>query len=47
MIIKVNDKVATDYVDETNKFTKGYFALQQHNKGSVVQYRKLMYRVIK
>ena len=47
IIIKVNDKVATDYVDETNKFTSGYFALQQHNKGSVVQYRNLMYRVIK
>jgi hypothetical protein len=40
----VNDKVATDFVDETNKFTKGYCALQQHNKGSVVQYRNLMFK---
>jgi len=47
IIIKVNDKVTTDYVDEANKFTKGYFALQQHNKGSVVQYRNLMFRPIK
>jgi hypothetical protein len=44
IIIKVNDKVATDFVDEKNTFTKGYCALQQHNKGSVVQYRNLMFK---
>jgi len=44
IIIKVNDKVTVDYVEATNKFTKGYLALQQHNKGSVVQYRNLMFR---
>jgi hypothetical protein len=44
IIIKVNDKVAVDYVDEKNTYTKGYFALQQHNKGSVVTYKDLMYR---
>jgi len=44
IIIKVNDKVAVDYVDEKNTFTSGYFALQQHNKGSVVTYKELMYR---
>ena len=44
IIIKVNDKVTVDYVEATNRYTKGYLALQQHNKGSVVQYRNLMYR---
>ena len=44
IVIKVNDKTVTDYTDEKNTYTKGYLALQQHNKGSVVQYRKLMFR---
>jgi len=44
IIIKVNDKVVTDYVDEKNTHTKGYCALQQHNKGSVVQFRNLMFK---
>ncbi len=42
IIIKVNDKTVTDYVDQTNKYTKGYLALQQHNPGSIVMYRHLM-----
>ncbi len=44
IIIKVNDKTVTDYVDQTNKYTKGYLALQQHNPGSIVMYRNLMMR---
>lgn len=44
IVIKVNDKVTVDYVEATNRYTKGYLALQQHNKGSVVQYRNLMFR---
>src|SRR5439155_20689809 len=44
IVIKVNDKVVTDYTDEKDTYTKGYLALQQHNKGSVVQYRNLMFR---
>jgi hypothetical protein len=44
IIIKVNDKVVTDTIESTNKYTKGYCALQQHNKGSVVQYRNLMFK---
>ena len=44
IIIKVNDKVVVDYVDEKNTYTKGYFALQQHNKGSIVTYKDLMFR---
>ena len=42
--IKINGKVTVDFVDEKNSFTKGYLALQQHNKGSVVEYKNLMMR---
>jgi hypothetical protein len=44
IIIKVNDKVVVDYVDEKNTYRKGLLALQQHNKGSVVEFRDLMMR---
>lgn len=44
IIIKVNDKVITDYVDEKNTYTKGYLALQQHDPKSTVYYKNLMYR---
>jgi len=44
IVIKINDKVVTDYVDQKNTYTKGYLALQQHNLGSVVQYRNLVMR---
>jgi hypothetical protein len=44
IIITVNDKVVVDYIDEKNTYTKGYLALQQHNAGSVVQYRNVMMR---
>jgi hypothetical protein len=40
----VNDKVVVDYVDEKNTYSKGLLALQQHNKGSVVEFRNLMMR---
>ncbi len=44
IIIKVNDKVVVDHMDEKNSFTKGYVAFQQHNKGSIVQYRNIQFR---
>lgn len=44
IIIKVNDKVITDFVDEKNTFTKGYLALQQHDPNSTVFYKNLMFR---
>jgi hypothetical protein len=44
IVIKVNDKVITDFVDEKNTHTKGYIALQQHDPKSVVWYRNLMYK---
>jgi hypothetical protein len=42
--IKVNDKVVVDHKDEQNLYAKGYLALQQHDPGSVVMYKDLMYR---
>jgi hypothetical protein len=42
IIVKVNDEVVVDYVDDENTYTKGYVALQQHNLGSEVRYRNLM-----
>jgi hypothetical protein len=41
IIIKVNGKVTVDFVDEKNTFKKGHFALQQHDPGSVVKFRKI------
>jgi len=47
IVITVNDKVVVDYIDLKNTYTKGYLALQQHNDGSVVQFRKLLMRSFK
>ncbi|MBI3683080.1 MAG: DUF1080 domain-containing protein [Acidobacteria bacterium] len=44
IIIKVNDKAVVDHFDQKNQYLKGYLALQQHDPGSVVEYRNLMYR---
>jgi hypothetical protein len=44
VVIKVNGKTVTDCTDVQSRYTKGYLALQQHNQGSVVQYRNLMMR---
>jgi hypothetical protein len=43
IVIKVNDKVTVDTKIEDPKrlFTKGHFALQQHDPGSVVRFRKI------
>ncbi|HVO96793.1 MAG TPA: DUF1080 domain-containing protein [Bryobacteraceae bacterium] len=42
--IFVNDKMTVDFTDEKNTFTDGYLALQQHNAGSVVEFKNLMMR---
>ena len=42
IVVKVNGKTVVDYVDQNNTYQKGYVALQQHNLGSVVQYRNVM-----
>jgi hypothetical protein len=47
IVITVNDKVVVDYIDLKSTYTKGYLALQQHNDGSVVQFRKLLMRSLK
>jgi len=47
IVITVNDTVVVDYIDQKNTYTKGYLALQQHNDGSVVQFRKLLMRPFK
>jgi len=46
IVIKVNDKTVVDYVDTNNTYKKGHVALQQHNKGSVVEYKDLMMRLL-
>jgi hypothetical protein len=42
--IFVNDKKTVDFIDEKNTFTNGHLALQQHNAGSVVEFKDLMIR---
>ncbi|MEJ7607345.1 MAG: DUF1080 domain-containing protein [Bryobacteraceae bacterium] len=42
--IKVNDKVIVNHVEDKNQYAKGYLALQQHDPGTVVMYKDLMYR---
>jgi arylsulfatase A-like enzyme len=44
IVIKVNDKVTVDYVDEKRTFMKGHFAFQQHNLGSEVWIRNVQVR---
>jgi hypothetical protein len=42
IIIKVNDKIVVDFVDERKSFLEGHLALQQHDPGSVVHFRNVM-----
>lgn len=41
IIIKVNDKIVTDFIDTKNTYMSGHLAFQQHNAGSVVQYKNV------
>jgi hypothetical protein len=41
IVIKVNGKTTVDFVDKHNTYTKGHFALQQHDPGTVVKFRKI------
>jgi len=47
IVIKVNDKIVVDYVDQKNTHQRGYVAFQQHNLGSEVRYRNVMMRTLK
>jgi hypothetical protein len=40
IIIKVNGTVTVDYTDPHNTYTKGHFAIQQHDPGTKVWVRK-------
>lgn len=44
--IFVNDRKTVDYIDEKNTYTEGYLALQQHNAGSVVEFKNVMMKVL-
>jgi len=41
IIIKVNGKTTVDFVDKKNTYMKGRFALQQHDPGTVVKFKKI------
>jgi hypothetical protein len=41
IVIKVNGKTTVDWRDPENRYTKGHFALQQHDPGGVVKFRKI------
>jgi hypothetical protein len=41
IIIKVNGKQTVDFVDDNNTYTKGHFAIQQHDPGTVIKVRKV------
>lgn len=44
IVIKVNGKITVDTTIKDLKFTKGHFAIQQHDPGSVVRVRKIEYK---
>jgi len=41
IIIKVNGKTTVDWKDPENRFQKGHFALQGHDPGTVVKFKKI------
>jgi hypothetical protein len=41
IVIKVNGKVTVDWRDPDNTYTKGHFALQGHDPGTMVKFRKV------
>ena len=43
----VNGKKMIDWTDPNNTYTKGHFALQGHDPGSVMTFRKVEYKPIK
>ena len=46
IVIKVNGKTTVDFVDQNNTYMKGHFALQGHDPGTVVKFRKVEYKPI-
>jgi hypothetical protein len=45
--IFVNGKKTVDYTDPNNTYTKGHFALQGHDPGSVMTFKKVEYKPLK
>jgi hypothetical protein len=45
--IFVNGKKTVDFKDANNTFTKGHFALQGHDPGSVMTFKKVEYKPLK
>lgn len=45
--IFVNGKKTVDFTDPNNTYTKGHFALQGHDPGSVMTFKKVEYKPIK
>jgi hypothetical protein len=45
--IFVNGKKTVDFTDPNNTYTKGHFALQGHDPGSVMTFKKVEYKLIK
>jgi formylglycine-generating enzyme required for sulfatase activity/serine/threonine protein kinase len=41
IVIKVNGKTTVDFVDETNAYNRGRFALQHHDRRTEVDFRKI------
>jgi hypothetical protein len=44
LVIKVNGKTTVDFVDPNSTYLKGCFALQGHDPGTVVKFRKVEYK---
>ena len=47
IVIKVNGETTVDFVDDKNTYTKGHFALQQHDPGTVVKFKKIEVKELK
>jgi 3-keto-disaccharide hydrolase len=45
--IKVNGKVTVDFTDPESTYTKGHFALQGHDPGTVVKFKSIEIRELK
>src|SRR4051812_26490803 len=41
IVIKVNGKTTVDWKDPESRYTRGHFALQQHDPGTVVKFRQI------
>jgi hypothetical protein len=44
--ILVNGKKTVDWTDPENRYTKGHFALQGHDPGTVVTFKKIEYKPV-